>query len=845
MEWRYLLKNLKENFETSESDLDLSDLNYKVGNTSGMDVTGDIPSAIAERVGQLAQRGGGEMEIQITNPTSFHIDREPLYNTIQQLGLDISIHSDPNVGYTAAYKTGQGRGYDVTHNFFTKYLQEFASFKVEAENREDLDFNISRVNPHISTDEIPALKERMAQDVGLDPFGYPISEYNERYNSMRDREQKNMFKNKEFMKKFYKVFLLDEVNEPYQLYGLFAQFSEKFRDDYWKDARKEACNELYEDFTGVGSNPSLEEIKTSVEDKYGLIRTARQTDVGIEQEWREIATGDKGDFENPVNLPQLQNINVQSIDSLDDLKAFSAAINQATQLSVDPLTFSNLTRLDQSRFNLENDFGEAFEQITDSDKRRKLVFETENALKRCLNKLWKGNGDEYLISVRGKISALNNRYDIPEPQIHEKAQRMEGDRLEEGVESVLTHEEGFYERSRLYHDLMDRLMRSFEQALWMESNIFYKIAPAWMSSSNKEYYDEDGETVHKAFEAPEFIWNVMVEERHEDFEFGDDYLQKLEEDDDFRRDVASASGALYMWSHFTQRLTGFEMDGNEHVEEDYGNYTWLEWMNKYGIGINFEAMAGNPQTEFKLWRPKDMVAACRAVNITARNDLDEMHPALYDCPLKFTIDMEHTASFGGEPWKQMQALIDQEEWLAESDWSDKVKIDGERPLADIVRMYHLTKPGLETSQGTGHIHGPFREGDEQLYTWLHDMVANGFAQADERASVMYEVGGDQTGTVQKAKLSMNMIELGIKPGELEPANVDPGKKEYRDEREALMARFFGMDRPSYNREWAKIEQHAFDPLQGLLEAPEFDYTFSSMAAVKNDKMREWPNEEFK
>jgi len=87
---RYLLKDLKKNFGTSESDLELSDLNYKVGNTSGMDVTGNIPSAIAERVGNSAQRGGSMMEVLLKNPTSFQIDRDPLYNTIQQLGLDIT-----------------------------------------------------------------------------------------------------------------------------------------------------------------------------------------------------------------------------------------------------------------------------------------------------------------------------------------------------------------------------------------------------------------------------------------------------------------------------------------------------------------------------------------------------------------------------------------------------------------------------------------------------------------------------------------------------------------------------------------------------------------------------------
>lgn len=239
-----------------------------------------------------------------------------------------------------------------------------------------------------------------------------------------------------------------------------------------------------------------------------------------------------------------------------------------------------------------------------------------------------------------------------------------------------------------------------------------------------------------------------------------------------------------------------------------------------------------------------MVAACRAVNITARNEIGELHDDLYGCPLKFTIDMEHTASFGVDPWKQMEKLVEQEEWLAQNN-DYGVPVDEDRPLAQMVRMYHLTKPGHESSQGTGHIHGPFRWGDTQLYTWLHDMVQNGFTQSDERASIMYEVGGEMSGTVQKAKLSMNMIELGISPEDLDPARVDPGS-EYRDEEEALMARFFGMDRPSFNREWAKIEQHAFDPLEGLLEATNFNYTWTSTASLKADNNpQEFSGEEYR
>jgi len=310
-------------------------------------------------------------------------------------------------------------------------------------------------------------------------------------------------------------------------------------------------------------------------------------------------------------------------------------------------------------------------------------------------------------------------------------------------------------------------------------------------------------------------------------------------------DVAAASASVYFWAHFTQITDKFKIEGNEYVDAEEGHYTWIEWMNKYGIGVNMEAMAGSPNEMFKLWRPKDMVTACRAINITARNELDEIHEDLDGAPAKFTIDMEHTASFGVEPWEEIQLLIEQEKDLAK-DNKYGVEVDEEKPLAYMMRMYHLTKPGWETSQGTGHTHGPFRKGDMQLYTWLYKMVEAGFTKnTGEEAYVMYEVGGEQTGTVYMAQIAMDLIELGVTPEELDPSKVDPDS-EYENEKEALMARFFGMDRPNYNREWSKIEEHAFDPLDGLLQAEGFDFTWSGSGAIESggNRPNEWKGEEY-
>ncbi len=849
----YLMDKLKKKFESEDHEINPQELNYKVGNTSGLDVTGQIPSELAERVGQLAQRGGGEMEIQVENPTSYHINREELYHTIQDLGLDVSFHADPNVGFTSMYKTGQGRGFDVTHNYFTNYLQEFASFKKEKEERDDIDFRISRINPHISTDEEPPLQERMAQDVGLDPFGFPISEYNDEFREMRDQVGKNIFRNEDFLENFYKAFILSEVDDEYQVYGLFQRFSPKFREK-WRHAQAQAANDYWhnlEDFVDKVDRDELLE-------KAAILQSARMQDSGINLDWRELIEEESElQLSQAIELPELLRdvLDVSDIQKLTDVPGYEGSLQSLGDIiyqirndgvvSKDALPNRILDQLEEED---REQFREEIDEFNEEAEDQVLKL-----FNKAMDKLWEGNGYEFRISVETKLAVLQSRLDIQNTQIMEEAQDSEelethavqlirGEKVEEYFSRGTSDEKPPQEK---HQDLLKQLINSFEQALWMESNLFYKIIPAWMSASNTEFTDEDDKVVHEAFEAPEFIWDVIVERNHEDVDFDDDYVRRLEGDEEFKKDVSAASAAVVVWSHFTQIESNFKLDSNQYIEEDYRECTWIEWMNDHGIGVNMEAMNGSANSHFKLWRPKDVVTACRAVNITARNELDGIHEDLYDCPMKFTIDMEHTASFGVDPWKQMEELIEQEKWLADNN-EKNVPVDKQRPLAKMVRMYHLTKPGHETSQGTGHIHGPFRHGDIQLYTWLHDMVKNGFTQSDERASVMYEVGGEMTGTVQKAKLSMNMIELGIEPDKVDPARVDPGK-EYETEEEALIARFFGMDRPSFNQEWAKIEQHAFDPLQGLLEATQFDYTWTSNAATqkRGNRPQEWQEEEYR
>ena len=850
------MDKLKSGDEEEGENHGFPDMNYVVGNTSGMDV-GNIPTPLDQRVGDQAQIGGSVMEVQVYNPGTFSVEREELLNSINQLGIDISLHSDPNSGFTSAYKTRgqQATGYEAVHSYFTNYLNQLAIFKREKENREELDFDITRINPHASTSPLPAQQERMASDVGLDPFGHEISELDKDDWERRSGLGHNIFDNEEFLRRFYYTFVKRRtVDQLWRLFlgrqGVFTNYSAKF-DRIFRDAQRQACDRFYDNVDDEADDDS-----DRLEAKIALVSSAGRADVGVQSAWlNQIEEELPETFEDVYRRTQVpgeaaEPEDIETLSDVNDLLPMNVRVTRIASLA------EAVYRIDNAQWN-DNRIDEV---LLEGDELEEFKGTILKAIENRLDRTWEGpNGDKFLISVQGKIQALSNHLDIEGQRIydlalHQEAEDFESDedkewQIDEAAEEVISGNSDFFEsgeeeeRNR-YREMLKTLLGNFEQMLWMESNLFYYIIPAWMKTSS---YSSDR---HDGWEAPEFIWDVLIQRKWgETYDIDlknpekvDGYFDALE-NEEFRMDVAGAVGACYIWGHFTQKHSHFEIKDEEYVEDvEEQNFTWMEWMNRFGIGVNLEAMHGSPQQLLKVWRPKDIVAAVRSINMTAREELDDIHTELDDCIAKFTIDMEHVASFGTDPWKQMKELIEQERELADSSYN--VIIDEDKPLAKILRNYHLMKPGLESQQGTRH--GPFDRGDKTLYTWLYRLVDAGFARnPGEIASIMYEQGDEKAETTYMARITMDMIELGIEPEEVDPVNVSTDG-DYSSRKEALIAKFFGIDESSTAAEWAKIEQHAFDPLKGLLEAEEFDYTFSSAAAIRNDtNPREYQNEEYR
>lgn len=821
----YILDSLKEKFGSEDDDgKGFPDMNYIVGNTSGLDI-GNVPSPLDQRIGRMSQIGGSIMEVQITNPATFQIDRPEVINVVDRVGLDMTLHGDPNIGFTAAYATG-GRvtGYNIVHRYFKRYLEQMAGFKYEIDTRREdqsdpLDFHLGYVNMHASNEMIPALEERLASDVSVDPFGNFITD-------ITGDKQPNIYDNKDFMRKLFSFWFLEKVERPYQFYeNVFSDISEEFN-EAWRGKKKDAANHKFEQYRqGITSE---EEVNALV----GAIQTASSIDQELGTEY--LNELENYEFSDPieVEIEAAVRDDEDNVQWIPEGEVTFGSLKDLTTLRSGARTLLDTPRsLSRDLYHLRN--GEVEGSLPEGRRYSDLggtiadrYDDIRDLLMELLEELWEE------ASAEARISALSRNLDIQQSEILEYAEPL----IKEEARAAFAGDEDFYEEPKAVDPqtgtekpknllIMERLADGrLEDELNKESSIYFHIIPAWMMSSE--------------YDAVQFMWKHIVGEEDvdaldfEDYsEFRQFYMDKRER----QLNVIAAVGACYLWGHFTQNPDVFSPDvfEEEYTPESFDDdesMTWIEWMNRWNLKVNIEAMYGSPGELRRLWRPKDIAIACRAINMTAEEEVDNYKEPL----LKFTIDMEHTASYGVDPVREIEAMVDQEKEI----------VGGDKPLSDIVKTYHLTKPGWEQQQG--HRHGPFARGDKTLYTWLYTLVENGFARNEEDPGiVMFEVGGEYREEMYVIRVAMNLIELGVTPDELDPSRVDPGK-EYENEEEALIARFFGMDRPSYSREWAKIEQHAFDPLKGLLEAEEFDFTYSGRAAVENDnRPAEWNEEEYK
>ncbi|MFB6147678.1 MAG: hypothetical protein ABEJ66_02230, partial [Candidatus Nanohaloarchaea archaeon] len=413
-------------------------------------------------------------------------------------------------------------------------------------------------------------------------------------------------------------------------------------------------------------------------DKVSMFQTAASIDQGAEEEFLNKLDSSEGSLNEPVKITvsvqgQIgddETINESDSDSLETLAEVSNFFRaDARRL------FRNVARLSRDIYDIEKGTVELAEldsleldipeqalamaqnnpQVSmdvDYDLNPESIKKTTNEI---MEAIWgegaAGSSDKSELTAQAKLQALSRNLDVQNSTIFEEAQNREEPDVEQAAKAAFSKPEN---DDILKNLTQGRIRDDFNK----ESSIFFHIIPAWMQTA--EFSDEEGK--HEGWSVPKFIWrNILRESIDRSDEFEDPYFESwekfeefLEEDRRNQLNVIAAVAACYLWGHFTQKEDTFEGKAFEQTvrrtdayeppldPDDEEDAKWIEWMNRFGLKVNLEAMFGSPGELRRLWRPKDIAVACHAINLEASQQLDDYDENL----VKFTIDMEHTASYG-------------------------------------------------------------------------------------------------------------------------------------------------------------------------------------------------------
>jgi len=249
-----------------------------------------------------------------------------------------------------------------------------------------------------------------------------------------------------------------------------------------------------------------------------------------------------------------------------------------------------------------------------------------------------------------------------------------------------------------------------------------------------------------------------------------------------------AVAAKYLWGHFNQEKCPTVGPVKEKDPK--------KWLDKYGMYFIIETPMAQAGME-NLMRLSDPVHMC----ILA----DEMKFKYF----RVAIDFEHVLSNYINPQEMIARLADGH--------------------GSLVKVMHL---GWPTPVIPAHM--PIYVGSDQhrwLYQRLYELRQKGFAPGDDKGDdrwLIYERGSDNIEqSIVAMRLIVKFLDKDTKPDEL------PNE-------------FFGVEGPSLlseQRQRTIIQQHARDPIEGLLVIPEEGYTLLGKAATEKAGAEKWKKEE--
>jgi len=368
--------------------------------------------------------------------------------------------------------------------------------------------------------------------------------------------------------------------------------------------------------------------------------------------------------------------------------------------------------------------------------------------------------------------------------------------------------EKFISSPEAFNNLVGTTRELYGDTLNQEAFVFRQLMPRWMPHA-------EDPNVRK-------MWRDITGKTATDPKKAEKELKELRKEHRGQERIISAVTGAYIWGQLTQIED--PAPGVPNMQEG----TLVEILDHYDIQITFEAHMAGTIEDLRIWKPRDMITIARAVNNTEVNG--ETHDVI-----RATVDMEHLATHRIDPL-----------WVINGNKEQNLK-GIEEGDGRMIRCMHVTYPYIAES-GAGHKHGPIRRGDKLVFDYIYALVEKGFAtNTEENAIIMYEIGSEKAESVYMLRLMLRMIEYDITPQDLKVENIDNLMDRSPDNlKERLLQEFFGLTSQEMQHEWKNIHEHALDPLEGMIEFPQPEYTFEGGAArdrrVAGD---DWKREEYR
>ncbi|MCJ7450545.1 MAG: hypothetical protein MUP58_02285 [Candidatus Nanohaloarchaeota archaeon QJJ-9] len=792
------------------------DMNYVVAVSTGIKVSEDIPGEAHKRIAWASNQGASLVSFFAAGPAQIYNEWDDLLSVSKQLGLSYDAHLNVQVplDFANPYREQRGggqMGFYGGHEFLKKMITAWGEFKQELRNQEDVNGNVQDIygiNGHLVKSSTPTHRERMAGSVSVDPFGKKIME-------------SKIFDVPEFRVSFFKHFLWEErLRDSFNTLQSIVSELENFRDyeiisreefvDYMKN-NSYLTDSMLESLSRIDEDDQIRENITWIaKNKQG------EVDLPSLPAWENL--------KKPMNpYSRLEEIYSDSKERYEELqeiseenphKAYLKMSKEGKNAYIEDVLFRQGSKdilrnsAIQNIAGIRADIPDSIEKL---EEHREGLSIAQN-IPRFDPNMYTNSRWVYLIPkeiwTRKKDLTDTEDFRKANDAIRENIKHRIKDKI---IEKLKVEESygGFREwiKSRdspskgkvMFRDLINFGGGRFRDLISRESTIYWQILPRWMPFAENKKVKRIWEEITGIDPSNYGLSNLDKYNKK---------LKELKESDDEDKIIAAGAGA-FVWGHMTQ------------IKSNNGK-TLVELLDEMDLQIHWESHNPEAGSDVKLWKPRDIIKVCKAINET------QINGKRYDA-MRATIDMEHIMMNGVDPL-----------WVIEGN-EEKGYQGLDSGDGRMIKKQHVTHPGMSERS---HEHGVIRHGDLTVFKHIESLVDKGYCQRDDEKGIMlYEYGGETAESVSMLKLIMNMLEAGITSDMIKKADVGRLWDKYNEGNEDLklkdflILKFYGLTDEEWHIEWQEVNEHALAPLEDLMELSQPKERWSSERQLK-DKRRQ-------